>query len=192
MVAGDTGAASGTSDASDAAHRKDATIGSPTDVSDEQTVLLTSSAPLGPSQIVERATTARRRTGADLDAIERELKELAGQMHRHARALEPFVEGSFATDLADPRTRMLADALQVARTADQRLGRLDQLTRELNKTADGVASDLEAIGQERSRLATLYSIAQQINSSYDLDVLLGRTLALLIDVVRAERGGILL
>ncbi|HEX2350573.1 MAG TPA: adenylate/guanylate cyclase domain-containing protein [Ktedonobacterales bacterium] len=192
MVAGDTGTASGTSDASDAAHRKDATIGSPTDVSDEQTVLLTSSGPLGPSQVVERATTARRRTGADLDAIERELKELAGQMHRHARALEPFVEGSFATDLADPRTRMLADALQVARSADQRLGRLDQLTRELNKTAVGVASDLEAIGQERSRLATLYSIAQQINSSYDLDVLLGRTLALLIDVVRAERGGILL
>ena len=192
MVAGDTGTASGTSDASDAAHRKDATTAAPADVSDEQTVLLTSSGPLGPSQVVERATTARRRTGADLDAIERELKELAGQMHRHARALEPFVEGSFATDLADPRTRMLADALQVARSADQRLGRLDQLTRELNKTADGVASDLEAIGQERSRLATLYSIAQQINSSYDLDVLLGRTLALLIDVVRAERGGILL
>lgn len=167
-------------------------MGTPSDVSDEQTVLLTSSGPLGPSQIVERATTARRRAGADLDAIERELKELAGQMHRHARALEPFVEGSFATDLGDPRTRMLADALQVARSADQRLGRLDQLTRELNKTADGVVSDLEAIGEERSRLATLYSIAQQINSSYDLDVLLGRTLALLIDVVRAERGGILL
>jgi PAS domain S-box-containing protein len=188
MVAGDTGTASGTSDASDAARRRDLATGAAADVSDEQTVLLTSSGPLGPSQIVERATTARRRAGADLDAIQRELKELAGQMHRHARALEPFVEGSFATDLGDPRTRMLADALQVARSADQRLGRLDQLTRELNKTADGVVSDLEAIGEERSRLATLYSIARQINSSYDL----GRTLALLIDVVRAERGGILL
>ncbi|MGH2503678.1 MAG: adenylate/guanylate cyclase domain-containing protein [Ktedonobacterales bacterium] len=192
MVAGDTGTASGTSDASDAARRRNLATGAAADVSDEQTVLLTTSGPLGPSQIVERATTARRRAGADLDAIQRELKELAGQMHRHARALEPFVEGSFATDLGDPRTRMLADALQVARSADQRLGRLDQLTRELNKTADGVVSDLEAIGEERSRLVTFYSIAQQINSSYDLDVLLGRTLALLIDVVRAERGGILL
>jgi PAS domain S-box-containing protein len=162
------------------------------DISDERTVLLAGAGSLGSSPVVERASTARRRAGADLDAIERELKALAGAMHRHARALEPFVEGSFATDLGDPRTRILADALEVARAADQRLGRLDQLVGELNKTAADVVSDLEAIGEERSQLATLYSIAQQINSSVDLDELLGRVLALLIDVVRAERGGILL
>jgi adenylate cyclase len=162
------------------------------DVSDERTVLLNGASSLAPSPAMASATSARSRAGADFVAIERELKELAGSMHRHARALEPFVEGSFANDLGDPRTRMLADALQVARAADQRLGRLDQLVCQLNATADVVVSDLEAIGAERSQLATLYTIAQQINSSYDLDELLGRVLALLIDVVRAERGGILL
>ncbi|HEX8996682.1 MAG TPA: adenylate/guanylate cyclase domain-containing protein [Ktedonobacterales bacterium] len=163
------------------------------DISDERTVLLTSSASSADTaQITERAEKARRRAGADLVAIEQELKALATAMHRHARALEPFVEGSFAADLADPRTHMLADALHVARAADQRLGRLDQLVRELNEAAGVVVSDLAAVGAERSRLATLYDIAQQINSAHDLDEVLGRVLALLIDVVRAERGVILL
>ena len=165
---------------------------SPSDISEERTVLLNSSSRLGSNSVTERADSARRRAGNDLVAIQRELKELASAMHRHASALEPFVEGTFASDLSDPRTRLLADALAVARSADQRLGRLDQLARELNKTADVVVSDLEAIGAERSRLATLYNIAQQINSAHDLDELLGRVLALLIDVVHAERGVILL
>jgi PAS domain S-box-containing protein len=185
MVAGDPGTPLG-------AHDPDEQHGVQPDVSDERTVLLNGSSPPSPSQAPESATSAHRQAGADFVAIERELKELAGSMHRHARALEPFVEGSFANDLGDPRTRMLADALQVARAADQRLGRLDQLVGQLNAAADVVVSDLERIGEERSRLATLYNIAQQINSSYDLDALLGRVLALLIDVVRAERGGILL
>ncbi|HEY7850680.1 MAG TPA: GAF domain-containing protein, partial [Ktedonobacterales bacterium] len=185
MVAGDSGTPLG-------AYDPDEQRGVQPDVSDERTVLLNGSSPPSPSQAPESATSAHRQAGADFVAIERELKELAGSMHRQARALEPFVEGSFANDLGDPRTRMLADALQVARAADQRLGRLDQLVGQLNAAADVVVSDLERIGEERSRLATLYNIAQQINSSYDLDALLGRVLALLIDVVRAERGGILL
>ncbi len=162
------------------------------DVGDEPTVLLTTADSPSIRKVAERAHSARHRAGADMVAIERELKELARAMHRHAAALEPFVEGSFATDLSDPRTRILGDALEVARSADQRLGRLDQLTRELNEAAGVVVSGLEVIGAERSRLATLYSIAQQINSTQDLDELLGRVLALLIDVVRAERGVIIL
>ena len=185
MVAGDSGTPPDTHDTAGRQHVQ-------TDVSDERTVLLNGASPLTSSPAMANAMSARSRAGADFVAIERELKELAGSMHRHARALEPFVEGSFANDLGDPRTRMLADALQVARAADQRLGRLDQLVCQLNATADVVVSGLEAIGAERSQLVTLYTIAQQINSSYDLDELLGRVLALLIDVVRAERGGILL
>lgn len=184
MIAGGTGASSNGRDALERQPPQQ-------DISEERTVLLTSTTTMAP-QIPERADSARRRAGADLIAIEQELKALATAMHRHARALEPFVEGSFASDLGDPRTHILADALEVARSADQRLGRLDRLVRELNEAAGAVVSDLEAVGAERSRLATLYDIAQQINSTQDLDDLLGRVLALLIDVVRAERGVILL
>lgn len=173
-------------------HHTPERLPSASDISEERTVLLNSSRVLGPNSVTERANSARRRAGSDLEAIQRELKALAGAMHRHVSALEPFVEGTFASDLSDPRTRLLADALEVARSADQRLGRLDQLAREMNNTADVVVSDLEAVGAERSRLATLYNIAQQINSAHDLDELLGRVLALLIEVVRAERGVILL
>src|SRR5487761_1897777 len=162
------------------------------DISDERTVLLSSSDVFAPGKKTERADLAHRRADNMLTTIARELKDLASVMHRHARALEPFVEGTFASDLGDPRTRLLADALDIARRADQRLGRLDQSLREVNDAAAVVVGDLEVIGAERTRLATLYSIAQQINSAHDLDELLGRVLTLLIDVVRADRGAILL
>ncbi|MDE3228281.1 MAG: GAF domain-containing protein, partial [Chloroflexota bacterium] len=162
------------------------------DLSEERTVLLANAAIITGGAIADHADSARKRAGADLAAIERELNELASAMHRHARALEPFGEGAFASDLGDPRTRMLADALAVARSADQRLGRLNRLVHQLGENTNVVASDLKVIGAEQNRLATLYNIAHQLNNAYDLDETLGRVLALLIDVVRAERGVILL
>ncbi len=185
MVAGDPKATSTHSDSSQAAPAQ-------SDISEERTVLLASAGILPTGAIATHARTTSAQTHADLATVERELKELASAMHRHARALEPFVEGAFANDMGDPRTRMLSDALAIARSADQRLGRLDQLIRQLNERADIVANDLQAISAERSRLVTLYTIAQQLNTTSDLEELLGRVLALLIDVVHAERGVILL
>ncbi len=125
-------------------------------------------------------------------SLEREIGELAAAMHRHARALEPFVEGTFASDTTDPRTQLLIQALDLARNADQRLGRLDTDLRHLRESARVVGSDWSTVGAERERLATLYTIAQELNTSLDLDEVLGRVMALLIEVVRAERGAVLL
>ncbi|HEX9038799.1 MAG TPA: adenylate/guanylate cyclase domain-containing protein [Ktedonobacterales bacterium] len=127
-----------------------------------------------------------------LARLEREIGELAGAMHRQASALEPFVEGTFANDSADPRTSLLAQALELARAADRRLGRLDANVRGLRESAQVVGSDWSSVGAEKARLDTLYSIAQELNTSLDLDETLGRVMALLIEVVRAERGALLL
>ncbi|HZC08202.1 MAG TPA: adenylate/guanylate cyclase domain-containing protein [Ktedonobacterales bacterium] len=160
-----------------------------TDVSDERTVLINSPTRRDHAK-APQSMVAAPHAGSDLAAIARELNEVAASLHRQVRALEPFVEGAFAQDLSDPRTRALADALQVARAADQRLGRLVQRMSELTKAES--AGEPEVIREDRSRLAILYSIAQQINSSHDLDKLLNSVLKQLINVVRAERGVILL
>jgi adenylate cyclase len=133
------------------------------------------------------------RRGQDaLTSLERELGEVAAAMHRQASALEPFVEGTFANDTADPRTHLLVQALDLARSADRRLGRLDADIRRLRESAQVVGADWSSVGAERERLATLYTIAQELNTSLDFDEVLGRVMALLIEVVRAERGALLL
>ncbi|HET9111154.1 MAG TPA: adenylate/guanylate cyclase domain-containing protein [Ktedonobacterales bacterium] len=164
-------------------------------MSEERTVLLNGAMPgVYSAKMIERVAPSQR-PGLDLSIIERELNEVAALLHRHARALEPFVEGAFASDLSEPRTRMLVDSLEVARAADSRLGRIVQGFSQLIPTVGGANGDPganSANGEERRRLSTLYSIAQQINSSSDLDKMLSRALNQLIDVVRAERGVMLL
>ncbi|HEU0028444.1 MAG TPA: adenylate/guanylate cyclase domain-containing protein [Ktedonobacterales bacterium] len=166
-----------------------------TDITQERTMVITGHAMPGADIAASRPTEPRAawQRGQDaLASLEREIGELAAAMHRHARALEPFVEGTFASDTADPRTQLLIQALDRARSADQRLGKLDTDLRRLRESSRVVDSDWSSVGAERERLATLYTIAQELNTSLDLDEVLGRVMALLIEVVRAERGAILL
>jgi class 3 adenylate cyclase/PAS domain-containing protein len=175
-----------------------ASNGAPRDASLEWTVRIRGGAIAGqgaspPTALRTEETRVALRSGQDaLSVIEGEIGALAAAMHRQASALEPFVEGTFASDTADPRTRLLIEALDLARSADQRLGRLDANIRRLRESAQAVSSDWTSVGAERERLATLYTIAQELNTSLDLDEVLGRVMALLIEVVRAERGAILL
>lgn len=163
----------------------------------ERTIVITgrrthTPSPLPTASRPEETRVALQRGRAAVSVIESEINALAAAMHRQASALEPFVEGTFASDTSDPRTRLLSDALDLARSADQRLGRLDANIRGLRESAQAVSNDWSSVGAERERLATLYTIAQELNSSLDLDDVLGRVMALLIEVVRAERGAILL
>jgi adenylate cyclase len=164
------------------------------DIALERTVVITSGA-------LEAATTTPRqeephaawqRSQDAMSSLEREIGELAAAMHRHANMLEPFVEGTFASDSGDPRTQLLIQALDLARSADRRLGKLDADLRRLRESAQAITSDWSSVGAERERLAMLYATAQELNTSLDLDEVLGRVMALLIEVVRAERGAILL
>ncbi len=133
------------------------------------------------------------------DSVQREMAAVAGglagvarMLHEHTARLEPVVEGSITTDLADPRNRALADALAVARRADLQLARLGAALGRLDTSMQVAQSNISALQRERERLSTLYSIAQELNSALDSDDLLGRVLAELIGVVRAERGALML
>ncbi len=144
------------------------------------------------TQVASVARAAQDRAQRDVALVARSLADIAAVLHEHAGRLEHYVEGSYSTDLADPRTRMLSQSLAIARQADLHLARLGQSVGRLGASVQAAHSTLEALRHERERLSTLYHIAQELNSALDLDDLLARVMSQLIDVVRAERGYLML
>jgi len=144
------------------------------------------------TQVASAARAAQDRAQADVSTFARSVAEIAATLHDHAARLERFVEGSFSTDLADPRTRLLSQSLEIARQADLHLARLGDMVRRLTASVQLAQSNLDALQRERERLTTLYHIAQELNTSLELEDLLGRVMAQLIEVVRAERGFLML
>ncbi|HEV2460756.1 MAG TPA: GAF domain-containing protein, partial [Ktedonobacterales bacterium] len=148
--------------------------------------------PSSAEHAAQKARAAQDSAQADTASVARSLAEIAGVLHDLAGRLEPFVEGSYSTDLADPRNRALAQSLSIARQADLHLARLGNILRRLSASVQVAQSNLDALQRERERLSTLYHIAQELNSSLDLEELLGSVTAELIEVVRAERGFLML
>jgi adenylate cyclase len=149
-------------------------------------------APALAAQVATVARAAQDRARADIASVARSLAEIAAVMHDQTARLEQFVEGSFSTDLADPRTRMLSHTLSILRQADLHLARLGSILQRMNSSVQVARDNLDALQRERERLTTLYQIAQELNSALDLEDLLGRVMAELIEVVRAERGFLML
>lgn len=139
---------------------------------------------------VARAAQARARQ--DVASIATGLAEIAAAMHRLAGSLEPAAEGEFSANLSDPRSRLLAEALETARASDLRLAQLEHALRRLNASVQTAQDNVAALQGERERLSMLYQIAQDLNTSLDLDEVLGRVLDQLIKVVHAERGFLML
>ncbi len=138
------------------------------------------------------AHAAQERAKQDVESLAQNLAGIAAMLHTHAKNLERFVEGSYVGDLGDPHTHMLSQALQVASEADLGLARLGHMLRRLVASVEVATSNVDALQQERERLSSLYHIAQQLNSSLDLEELLGHVMNQLIEVVRAERGFLML
>ncbi len=93
------------------------------------------------------------KTSSDLRFIGETLLRISQALHEHTHKLEQAVEGTYAGEGGDPRVKLLADALNVSRSADLELGRVNQATRrvlltlqeQLNKggqanTSPGVAA----------------------------------------------------
>jgi adenylate cyclase len=139
-----------------------------------------------------KARAAQERAKQDVTSIAASLAEVAALMHRQARVLEPYVEGQLSADLSDARTRLLVESCEVMQQADLRLARLEQALHRLDDTVQAARTATEDLRTERERLSLLYQIAQELNSSLDLDQLLGRVMTLLIEVVHAERGFLML
>ena len=117
--------------------------GAARDITLERTVVISGAVASGAAVTAPRPAEpqiAWQRGQDAMSSLEREIGELAAAMHRHARTLEPFVEGTYASDTADPRTQLLIHALDIARTADRRLGRLDNDLRRLRESARSLAA----------------------------------------------------
>ena len=119
-----------------------------------------------------------------------------GYRHRPARQasrLEQFVEGSYSNDLTDQRARACSrpPSPSPARPTCTWPGSA-AILRRLGDSGACRAGNLAALQQERERLSTLYQIAQDLNTSLDLEEVLGRVMAQLIEVVHAERGFLML
>src|SRR5215469_14667560 len=69
------------------------------------------------------------KTSSDLRFIGETLLRISHLLHQHTHKLEQAVEGTYAGEGGDPRVKLLADALNVSRSADLELGRVNQATR---------------------------------------------------------------
>ncbi len=124
------------------------------------------------------------KTSSDLRFIGETLQRISHVLHEHTHKLEQAVEGTYASEGGDPRVKLLADALNVSRSADLELGRVNQATRRVLLTLQEQLSN--------SELETLYEIAQTLNSTLQFDEVLRLVMDRVIEVVGAERGFIVL
>ena len=69
------------------------------------------------------------KTSSDLRFIGETLVRISRALHEHTHKLEQAVEGTYAGEGSDPRVKLLADALNVSRSADLELGRINQAAR---------------------------------------------------------------
>ena len=61
----------------------------------------------------------------DLRLISDSLLRISRTLHEHTHRLEVAVEGTYASNGSDPRVRLLGDTLQLCRSADLELGRMN-------------------------------------------------------------------
>ena len=69
------------------------------------------------------------KTSSDLRFIGETLMRISRALHEHTHKLEQAVEGTYAGEGSDPRVKLLAEALNVSRSADLELGRINQAAR---------------------------------------------------------------
>lgn len=155
------------------------------------------------------------KTGRDMLKMEKGLQSISRLLHEHKRALEVAVEGKYASQMSDPRVRLLGDALYVSQLVDQQLSQLNLDMQRLiqnwqasshsespsevvssptNGTADSkieleaLTSDISYLEQERNERETLYEIARTLNSTLQFDEVLRLVMDRVITFVGAERG----
>ncbi|HEX3643631.1 MAG TPA: GAF domain-containing protein, partial [Ktedonobacteraceae bacterium] len=158
-------------------------------------------------------------TGNELRKMEKGLQYISRLLHEHNRTLEVAVEGKYASEMSDPRVRLLGDALYVSHLVDQQLAQLNldmqRILQNLqnpsqNKSSSGLfsvstngavgsesdrkvlATSISHLKQERNELETLYDIARTLNSTLVFDEVLRLVMDRVIKFVGAERGSVTL
>jgi len=138
-------------------------------------------------------------TGNELRKMEKGLQYISRLLHEHHRTLEVAVEGKDASEVSDPRVRLLGDALYVSHLVDQQLAQLNMDMQRIlqslqdpsqNKSSSGLFStptngaiggesdrkvlttSISHLKQERNEQQTLYDIARTLNSTLVFDEVL--------------------
>ncbi len=158
----------------------------------------------------------------DLRTLGDALMRISRMLHEHTRKLEVAVEGTYVGQAGDDRVRLLSDSLRVCRTADLELGRLNQagqrvinsLREQLEQAQASLAipsaasrplsspmgnferealnTSISNLQRQRNELETLYEIARVLNSTLEFNKVLLLVMDEVIDVVKAERGFLVL
>jgi adenylate cyclase len=148
----------------------------------------------------------------ELRSIGDALVRISRKLHAHAHRLEIAVEGVYASDTSDPRVRLLNEALNTSRSADLELGRINQAMQRavlllqgqstgpsqslppttIDREREALATSITNLKREGTELRTLYTIAQTLNSTLEFDDVLRLVMDRVIEVVKAERGFLVL
>ncbi|GHO50183.1 adenylate/guanylate cyclase domain-containing protein [Ktedonospora formicarum] len=147
----------------------------------------------------------------NLHEISEALMRISRLLHEHTEKLEVAVEGTYASQVSDPRVKLLMDALLISRTADLELGRnsqaLKRYTNQPPASGRGKGAVTRAVFErERAELQTnitilkkqraeqdlLADIARTLNSTLEFDEVLTLVMDRVIEFVNAERGFLML
>ena len=158
----------------------------------------------------------------ELRALGDTLIRISRILHEHTHKLEVAVEGTYAGEASDDRVRLLSDSLRVCRTADLELSRFSQAgqrvintlreqleqahaklppsspqplsspTSNFERERQVLNTNIFNLQRERNELETLYEIARVLNSTLEFDKVLLLVMDEVIDVVKAERGFLVL
>lgn len=158
----------------------------------------------------------------DLRSLGDALIRISRMLHEHTHKLELAVEGTYAGQASDDRVRLLSDSLRVCRTADLELSRFSQAgqrvintlreqlehaqaslapspsrslaspTGNFEREREVLNTSIYNLQRERNELETLYEIARALNSTLEFDEVLLLVMDEVIDVVKAERGFLVL
>ncbi len=144
------------------------------------------------AQVAQAAQTAKAKALDDVKSIAAALTEISNSLHTITQKLERAVEGTYASYADDPRVQLLADTLHVARAGDYRLAQIGERLRQLDQSVQSSHSNIGTLQREREMLASLYHIAQVVNSTLELESVLNRVMDKVIEVVKADRGFLML
>ncbi len=164
------------------------------------------------------SSDATRKASNDLRTISEALRRVSRSLHEQTPRLENAVEGTYASDVGDPRVQLLANALNVSRVADIELGRLNQSLQRvvadlqgstltpappnpqgMDREREALANSIIDLKQQRNELTkqrneleVLYEIARTLNSTLEFDEVLRLVMDQVIAFVNAERGFLML
>jgi len=143
-------------------------------------------------QAAQAAQTAQAQAMDGVKSIASALTTISNSLHTITQKLERAVEGTYASDAGDPRVQLLADTLHVARNGDYQLAKIGERLRQLDRSVQSSHSSIDTLQREREMLASLYHIAQVLNSTLELESVLNLVMDRVIEVVKADRGFLML